>query len=188
MAEKNGQYSTKTNAAKSMKPPPPAKLSGNFTNVVRPERPNMASGEMPESILKNSMSKMFIDDFWSTFEKNAEKMTSNPFVPKESFLSGSPSQSNKTMVTDLYEKSRVDIEKTRENIYNTTTKTISMQERLKETQQANPPMQTPHTTGRSSGRGGGGGGGNVTINNMATIDQVTIAAVMLPLWRQGFVG
>jgi hypothetical protein len=114
-------------------------------------------------------------------------MTNNPFVPKESILPTSAPQLNRTAVTDLYEKSRVDIEKTRENIYNTTTKTISMQEKLKETPQANPPMQTPHTTGKSSGRGGGGGG-NVTINNMATIDQVTIAAVMLPLWRQGFVG
>lgn len=188
MADKKGQYSTKTNTANAMKPTLTNKLSGNFMNMV--ERPPVENiNQQPsESILKNSMSKMFVDDFWTMFEKNSEKLTKNPIVPKDPFLPGTAPQFNRTGINELYEKSRVEIERTKDNIYNTTSKSITLQEKFKELPQPTPPMQTPHATAQSGGRGAGGGGNNVTINNMATIDQVTIAAVMLPLWRQGFVG
>jgi hypothetical protein len=76
------------------------------------------------------------------------------------------------------------IEKMRDNIYISTFKSLPTQEKLKEP----PPMQVQSQAANSGKSSSYGGGSSVVINNMATIDQTIMAAVMLPIWRQGFVG
>jgi hypothetical protein len=72
----------------------------------------------------------------------------------------------------------------RDNIYISTFKSLPTQEKLKEP----PPMQVQSQAANSGKSSSYGGGSSVVINNMATIDQTIMAAVMLPIWRQGFVG
>lgn len=76
------------------------------------------------------------------------------------------------------------IEKMRDNIYISTFKSLPTQEKLKEPA----PMQVQPQAANSGKSSSYGGGSSVVINNMATIDQTIMAAVMLPIWRQGFVG
>lgn len=183
--EDNQQYSNKTRAFQAMKPPVPSKIRGNFGNVQFPKQNKKT--ENSDNIMKNSMSKMLVDDFWSAFNENAEKFVKNPIVPKDPFLPGQAPQFNTSRMDKIVQNNNVEIQRSKENIYTSTSKTIMMQDRLKEP----PPPPIPQTqTGNSYSRSKGGSqsDGSVVINNMATIDQTIMAAVMLPIWRQGFVG
>lgn len=182
----NNQYSSKTNAFRAMKPPVPSKIRGNYGNIETPKKPK--NTETGDNIFTNSMSKMLVDDFWTSFNENAEKFTRNPIVTKDPFLPGQAPRYNTSMMDKIVQNNTVDIQRSKENIYTSTSKTILSQEKIKET----PPPPSPQTqTGNRSGKSKGGGSqsmSSVTINNMATIDQTIMAAVMLPIWRQGFVG
>jgi hypothetical protein len=182
----NKPYSEKTNAFARMKPRMSSNLRGNFDTIQSP--PVSRKQENSDNIMKNSMSKMLIDDFWTAFNENTEKFVKNPIAPRDVFLPGQTPRYNTSMMDRIAQSNNVNIERSKENIYTSTTKTIMMQDRLKE-----PPTPPPAPTqvGNSYPRAKGGGSqsaGSVTINNMATIDQTIMAAVMLPIWRQGFVG
>lgn len=180
----DSQYSEKTNSFRQMKPKIPSKIRGNFGNIQSPKEPR--KGE--NAIFKNSMNKMLIDDFWTAFGENAEKITKNSIIPKDPFLIKQAPQYDTLLTDKIVRNNDIDIQRSKENIYTSTTKTIMMQEKLREP----PPPPMPQTqTGNSSPRAASNGSqssGSVTINNMATIDQTIMAAVMLPIWRQGFVG
>lgn len=181
----NSQYSSKTNAFRAMKPPVPSKIRGNYGNIEMPKQSKKS--ENTDNIFNNSMSKMLIDDFWSSFNENAEKFTKNPIVSRDSFIPGQAPRYNTSAMDRIIQNNNVDIQRSKENIYTSTSKTILSQEKIKESPPPSPQTQTGNRSNRSKG-GGSQNMSSVTINNMATIDQTIMAAVMLPIWRQGFVG